>query len=717
MMLLEDQERGKEFSVIRQADKSRTDSDRFAADRRRTEDLLDAQKQSLEMVVSGAPLTDVLTYLTRVVEEQAAGQAVASVLLLDEQGSLRNGASPSLPDDYVKAIDGLRPDANVGTCSAAAALGTTIITPNIAADPKWRNLKHLPLGLGFRAAWSVPILARDGRVLGTFGTYFRECREPQKLERQAVEILARTAALAIERKLTEQQMSQSEEQLRAIFEASRDGILVENEEHIIYVNNSYAHLLGYEKSEDLLGKHISVVMSPEDGNRMLEFGRRRLRGEQAPAAYEFRGKRKDGELIDLEASVSTHTVTGRSFITTTIRDIAARKRSEEALRQSELKYRLLMEQASDGIHTYDSSGNFIETNSKFCDMLGYTREEMLRLNVKDLIEPEELVVAPIRFDQLRAGQTLLTERQLLRKDGTLLPVEISGRMVQDGVFQSIIRDITERKRAEAALRQAYDELEQRVEERTAEIAAANEMLKAEMAERRWAEQGRQELLRRLVLAQEDERRRISRELHDHMGQQLTAVMMGLKTLNAASYGRQPAIASLQQLQDLTDQLAREVHSLAWGLRPPALDDLGLETALYNYAEEWAERSHVVVDFHSSGFETERLPWTHETALYRIAQEALTNVFKHSMADRVSFILERRDDHVLAVVEDNGKGFDVQALQEISTEERNLGLLGMRERASLLGGTLAIESARGIGTSVFVRIPIAAGARERINAHE
>jgi len=344
-------------------------------------------------------------------------------------------------------------------------------------------------------------------------------------------------------------------------------------------------------------------------------------------------------------------------------------------------------------------------------MLGYTREEMLRLNVRDLIGAEEFLVAPVRFDKLRAGETLLIERQLLRKDGTLLPVEISGRMIQEGVFQAIIRDITERRRAEAALRQAYDELERRVAERTAELVAANEMLKTEMAERLWAEQGRQELLRRLVLAQEDERRRISRELHDQMGQQLTAIMIGLKALDVACEGRESAAAGLQQLQALTDQLGREVHSLAWGLRPPALDDLGLETALYNYAEEWAERSRVVVDFHSSGFETERLPWTHETAIYRIAQEALTNVFKHSTADRVSFILERRGDHVLAVVEDNGKGFDVPALHEKSTEERNLGLLGMRERASLLGGTLAIESAPGIGTSVFVRIPVGTVNRE------
>jgi PAS domain S-box-containing protein len=668
------------------------------------------------MVVRGAPLTEVLTYLTKVVEEQAEGQAVASVLLLDEQGYFYNGASPSLPEDYIKAIDGLRPDPSVGTCCAAAALGTVVITPDIATDPGWQTLKHLPLKLGLRAAWSVPILARDGHVLGTFGTYFRECRGPQEFERQAVEILARTAALAIERKLDEQRVSQSEEQLRAIFEASRDGILVESSEHIVYVNNSYARLLRYDP-EELIGAHVSIVTPSEDGEMMLEFGRRRLRGEQAPTTYEFRGRRKDGVLIDLEASVSTHAVAGRTFITTTIRDIAERKRVNEALKQSESKYRLLMEQASDGIHTYDSSGTFIETNSKLCNMLGYPREEMLRLNVKDLIQPEELTSAPIRFDELRAGQTLLTERLLRRKNGTLLSVEISGRMVQLGVFQSIVRDITERKHSEEILRRAYDELERRVEERTAEIAGANEKLRAEIAERLRTEQSRQELLRRLVSAQEEERRRISRELHDQMGQQLTAVMMGLKTLNTASYGRQPAIDILQQLQELTNQLACEVHSLAWGLRPPALDDLGLETALYNYAEEWAERSRVVVDFHSSGFETERLPWTHETAIYRISQEALTNVFKHSMADRVSFILERRGDHVLAVVEDNGKGFDIQALQEKSTEERNLGLLGMRERASLLGGTLAIESAPGVGTSVFVRIPLGEGSREGLSAHE
>ncbi len=390
-------------------------------------------------------------------------------------------------------------------------------------------------------------------------------------------------------------------------------------------------------------------------------------------------------------------------------NITARRLAEERLREGEARYRLLLEQASDGIHTYDTRGNIIETNSKLCEMLGYTREELLRLNVTELIPPADLAAAPVRFDRLQAGETMLTERRLLHKDGTFLPVEISGRMIHEGVLQSIIRDISERKRAEEALREAYGELERRVEERTAELARANETLKAEVAERQRVEEARRDLLGRLVTAQEEERRRISRELHDRMGQQLAALMMGLKTLGVDSYGRHSALDTLRQLEEMTDELSREVHTLAWGLRPPALDDLGLETALSNYVEEWAERARVPVDFHSSGFGGGRLPLTHETAVYRIAQEALTNVARHSGADRVSFILERRGDHVLAVIEDNGGGFDVEAALLPAGRARRLGLLGMRERAALLGGTINFESAPGAGTTLFVRIPFGAGA--------
>jgi|GEM_PF-4394230 len=132
-------------------------------------------------------------------------------------------------------------------------------------------------------------------------------------------------------------------------------------------------------------------------------------------------------------------------------NITERRQAEQELREGENKYRLLMERASDGIHTYDLDGNFLDVNSKLCEMLGYARDEMLRLNVRDLVLAEELVAAPIRFDELRAGKSLITERRLRRKDGTLLPVEISGRMTETGMLQAIIRDISARKHAEEAL--------------------------------------------------------------------------------------------------------------------------------------------------------------------------------------------------------------------------------------------------------------------------
>ncbi|MBC7912411.1 MAG: PAS domain S-box protein [Pyrinomonadaceae bacterium] len=555
-------------------------------ERKRTERLLDTQKQSLEMIVSGAPLTDVLTYLARVVEQLAEGRAVASILLLDEHGRLRNGASPSLPDDYLKAIDGLKADANVGTCSRAAALRTVVITPDIAADPKWHAIKHLPLGLGFQAAWSMPIMARDGSVLGTFGTYFRERREPETLERQAVEILSRTAALTIERTRAEERLKQSEERLRAIFEASRDGILIEDEERIVYVNKSYTHLFGYSDPEELIGRHVSVVISPEDMERLLEFGRSRARGELPASVYEFKGKSQDGTLIDVEASVSTSTVAGRAYITTMVRDIA------------------------------------------------------------------------------------------------------------------------ERKQAQAALHQAQEELERRVTERTVELANTNQTLQAEIRERKQAEEARRHLLRQLVTAQEDERRRISRELHDQMGQHIAAIVLLVNSLTEVSQSDTATQIRVKQLEEVTSQLSQEVDTLAWELRPTALDDLGLNAALGNYVQKWSMRCGVRVDFHSMGLGDQRLPQPIETAVYRIAQEALTNILKYAHATFVGLILARRGDSLSVIVEDNGGGFDVETLLALPAGGRKMGLLGMEERTTLVGGTFHLESTIGAGTSIFVRIPLA-----------
>jgi GAF domain-containing protein len=156
-----------------------------------------AAQRARRLAHEGAPLRDVLAQLTSAVETLAKGRTVASILVLDRDGLLRNGASPNLPADYLDAIDRLKPNANVGTCAAAAATGEVVETPSFFDDQRWSELRHLPLALGFLGAWSMPIKAEGGRVLGTFGTYFREHRSPSSMERQSVALLAGVAAEAI----------------------------------------------------------------------------------------------------------------------------------------------------------------------------------------------------------------------------------------------------------------------------------------------------------------------------------------------------------------------------------------------------------------------------------------------------------------------------------------------------------------------------------------
>jgi signal transduction histidine kinase len=275
-----------------------------------------------------------------------------------------------------------------------------------------------------------------------------------------------------------------------------------------------------------------------------------------------------------------------------------------------------------------------------------------------------------------------------------------------------IRYAIERKQAEAALKQAEaslqserDQLEVRVQDRTAELSEANHALQAEMAQRQRAEESHREVLRRLAAAEETERGRVSRELHDQLGQDLTALKLGLQILRKRAACAPPLCESLIKLERLSDGLMQDIHRLAWELRPAALDDFGLEMALRRYADEWAALSGVPVDFHSRGVTARRLAREVETTLYRIAREALTNVFRHACAKRVSVLLQRRAGYASLIVEDDGRGFDAAARLRAAATEGKLGLLGMQERAALAGGSVEIESTRGAGTRVFVRLPL------------
>jgi signal transduction histidine kinase len=229
--------------------------------------------------------------------------------------------------------------------------------------------------------------------------------------------------------------------------------------------------------------------------------------------------------------------------------------------------------------------------------------------------------------------------------------------------------------------------------RLAETFATRAALAVDLSERI-----AQDALRRVVEAQELERRRLARELHDETGQALTSILLGLKGLEERT-GDEASREAAQELRELVVSTLQDVRRLAVELRPTALDDFGLVAALERLADSFAEQTGISVDFQTA-LADERLPAEAETALYRIVQESLTNVVKHAKARRVSILLARREGSVKAVVEDDGRGFDPAELGD-----DGFGLVGMRERLALLGGRLEVESGPEAGTTIAAEVPV------------
>jgi signal transduction histidine kinase len=269
----------------------------------------------------------------------------------------------------------------------------------------------------------------------------------------------------------------------------------------------------------------------------------------------------------------------------------------------------------------------------------------------------------------------------------------------------VLADITSQKQAEDALRRAHDALEARVQERTETLLLANNALANEVAERRATEQQVRELLGQLVSVEEEERRRVARELHDTVGQHLTALTVGLKLIEDDPALPPTLCERLARLQHAVRSLDGDVERLSHRLRPAALDDLGLEAALQQHAKEWSQDSGIEVSLLVRGLRGRRWPAALETTAFRTVQEALTNVRRHAAARQVSLIVERRGSELSIVIEDDGCGFDVASTRAQAAHGSGLGLRGMAERARLAGGRVELESEPGRGTTLFVALPL------------
>jgi two-component system, NarL family, sensor histidine kinase UhpB len=484
-----------------------------------------------------------------------------------------------------------------------------------------------------------------------------------------------------DRKRDEHALRESEERLKLAFAGAQEGVWDwDLETGAVVYSDQWKRMLGYSDNE--IEPHVRAwerLLHPDD-RASAEALTDAVTRDKRPYEGEFRLRHKEGHYI----TVLTRGLPVRRDpngpvirIVGTHLDITERKRTESALRESEERLTLAFVGAQEGIWDWNLETNAVVYSSRWKQMLGYSDDE-IEPHVsawERLVHPDDRAAAERADENVARGQpTYEAEFRLRHKHGHYVQVLSRGFPVRREPGGPVVRivgthfDLTDRQEREA-------------------------------------ERARTELLTHLVFAQEDERRRIARDMHDQLGEHLTALALRIGRLKQLCVDSAPLAREVDDLERIALSLDQDVDRLAWELRPTALDDLGLRAALTNYVQAWSNRTGIPARLHTSGLLDDRLAPDVETTLYRIAQEALNNAAKYSRAGHVEVILERRHDSVLLVVEDDGIGFEADG----NVKRQGFGLVGMRERAALVGGNVEIESAPGQGTTVLVRIDVRSGA--------
>jgi PAS domain S-box-containing protein len=475
-----------------------------------------------------------------------------------------------------------------------------------------------------------------------------------------------------ERKQAEAALRESEERFSRAFNSNPAPLIITRLDDGCFLNVNDAFLLAFEyERAEVIGETVlslNIYVNSEDRKNLID----KLLEQGSLRGYESRARTKSGRVLDLWVSVEPITLQGQQCILSTAYDITERKRVEEALRKSEERYRELFENDKDAIYVHDLNGVYTSVNRAAESLSGYSREEIIGKHFRDFVSSEYLRQVGKSFEKKleETGETNY-EVEIINRDGARVPVEVSSRLIyENGVAvggQGSVRDITERKRAQQALL-TYS--------------------------------------RRLLEAQEAERGRIARELHDQIGQMLTALKLNLHAIQSAGDASE-ARCLIEDNLKLLDEALEQVRDLSVDLRPLLLDDLGLVTALRWFVDQQSQRTGVRVEFTSDSLDPDlRFSSELETACFRIAQEALTNVTRHARAKTVTVRLSRNRDYLILLVEDDGAGFDIEALKGEALTNATLGLRGMQERAHAVGGRVKIDSETHKGTQVFVELPIA-----------
>jgi PAS domain S-box-containing protein len=740
----------------------------------------------------------------------------------------------------------------------------------------------------------VSAITENGKIIGT-----------QSLERDITE-----------RKKAEEQINESEEKFRTIVKNTSDGFVLYDMEskRVLETNSAYEKMLGYTGEEM---KKLTLYDIVSHDKSSIDKYNDRISRKKFVAIGERKHRRKDGTIVNVDVTVNLLSISGREVMSVMVRDISERLEKDRQLKRSEENYRSLIEHASDGIFITDLNEHFLDANSSACELAGYSKDELLSMVVDDLviIKPGD---TPSRMDEIRSGIRIIQERNIRRKDGSMIPVEVTAKILPDKRILSIVRDVTERKKNEKKLAESEnrlrtiiqtepecikllgpncellemnpaglamieaDNIEQvinhsvldlideqhrdayarlasdvfngksgtlefeitglkgthrwlethsvpmknvdgkiisllaithditerkkteekirkseeqyrdlvdnisdlicthdldgkilsvnsaaenlsgytlhpdrdlnvkellaadnddefnryidtikknghaqglmKVRTRSGEIrfweynnslktsAASTPVVRGYARDITESKKAKEEIVKmneqlrnlagHLQNIREEERKKIAREIHDELGQQLTVIKMNLHSLLKKNKIQDSEFTQkAAAISDYINQSIDTVRKISSELRPVILDDFGIADALQMHSKEFSSRTGIACEISVEGNEIVS-DTNARTQIFRIYQEALTNVARHSKASKVSSTLKTEHGIIKILINDNGRGFN----PEIIAEKKSLGLIMMRERAIGIGGTLEIKSAPGKGTSVIFSVP-------------
>ena len=574
---------------------------------------------------------------------------------------------------------------------AAMQSGTRVIVEDLAQSNLFSGRPSLAAALeaNVRAVQATPLMSSAGTLLGILSTHFDLPHRPSERELRLMDLLARQAGDYLERKQSEEAVRSASRQVQAFLDTAPIGLMrCSRDFRFLAANPAYAEMVGVPLDR-VLGRRIPEVIGIEAWEKMKSSVERVLRGERV--AYQTMLPYKFGprwvQVIKAPEFGAAGQVTGW---VTSVMDITQRMREQEQVNQQAN----LLDLSHDAIFVCDAERRILYWNQGATATYGYTKEEALGRTPLELLkttfpEGEEKIFERFRADQRWTGELVHT-----RKDGSQITVSSSWLLApygdQPSSVLAINRDITAIKQTEAELQQQREELERRVEQRTAELSGANRLLSL--------------LNARLLQAQDEERHRIARDLHDSAGQLLVALGINLARIERGLEGAPPDLSAIAgESRALVHQLSNEIRTTSYLLHPPLLEANGLPVSLDMYVKGFTERSGVHVDLaiqQTFG----RLPKDIEVAVFRILQESLTNIHRHSGSSKASIRISRAGASVCLEIEDEGRGISPEKLATIQTQGSGVGIAGMRERVRHLGGEMNIRSSSN-GTQISVLIPI------------